>query len=91
MRLTDTDVGTNTNRVEINTRNIEPDTSNTGNYTNHTYRYINTLGISDESWTYKLKHLILSLKDACITNVTLYGWGDNTWSQLGTFGSNKVY
>lgn len=53
--------------------------------------YENTLGIADESWTYKLKHLITSLREECITEVTLYGWGDNTWGQLGVYGPLKVY
>ena len=48
--------------------------------------YENTLGISDETHTYLLKHLVDSMKESAITEVVLYGWGANDYGQLGIFG-----
>ena len=53
--------------------------------------YEKTLGIMDENKAYKLKHMIESLKDECVLEVTLYGWGDNNFSQLGIYGPKHVY
>jgi hypothetical protein len=52
--------------------------------------YKETLGIYDESNTYKLQYLVESLRDECITDLTLYGWGDNSFGQLALFGQRIV-
>ena len=53
--------------------------------------YLDTLGIEDENKAFKLKHLIESLKEECILEQTLFGWGDNKLGQLGIFGQKIVY
>lgn len=42
--------------------------------------YAQTLGIDDENKAYKLKHMVESLKEECVLEVTLFGWGDNNFS-----------
>jgi hypothetical protein len=53
--------------------------------------YLDTLGIEDENKAFRLKHLIESLRDECILEISLYGWGDNKLGQLGIFDKKIIY